>query len=135
MSTNPTPLQRVCSNLLPILAVTFKMRYETLPTYGLQKLQSDVGNHLDKFRTAQIENRELDMELALELAGKLGELLTRYNDFTPQEQGLIVAAARYFIAEEDAMPDTDSGLGLDDDIAIFNAVVNELALGEMVIYT
>ena len=49
--------------------------------------------------------------------------MTRYS---ARDQRLIVGAARYFVADDDAEPDTQSILGLDDDLAVFNHVATQI---------
>ena len=73
----------------------------------------------------------MPVDLAEELAAKLDALLASIASLPVSAQPLVVGAARYFASDDDAIPDTGSVLGLDDDVAIFNAMVRRIGRPEL----
>ncbi len=90
------------------------------------ELQAQVLAHVTHIRDQLRTNEFLDIDLAERLADKLVQLLQGLAAYSQEDQRLIVGAARYFVSDDDAEPDTQSILGLDDDLAVFNYVVTQL---------
>lgn len=55
--------------------------------------------------------------------GNLSQSLQRTDVCSQAARG---AAVRYFVSEEDARPDTEGVLGLDDDIEVFTSVAEQI---------
>ena len=89
-------------------------------------LQGQIRDHLAHIRGHLRFNEFLDVELAERLAEQLIQLLQILEAYSRADQRLIVGAARYFVADDDAEPDTQSILGLDDDLAVFNHVATQI---------
>lgn len=53
------------------------------------------------------------------------------GNFSPDQQRLVVGAARYFVSQDDEYPDTDTILGLDDDVSVFNHVIEQLGRSDL----
>lgn len=49
----------------------------------------------------------------------------------PEQHALAQVAVRYVVLDEDADGDTDSPFGFDDDVEVFNAVVEHLGRGHL----
>jgi hypothetical protein len=94
-------------------------------------LRRSVGQHLDELRQAARRDELLPVDLAAELARKLDALLVGLPALPPEAQALVVGVARYFVSEEDAIPDRSGVLGLDDDLAVFNAAVRRIGRPEL----
>ena len=94
-------------------------------------LRRSVGQHLDELRQAARRDELLPVDLAAELARKLDALLVGLPALSPEAQALVVGVARYFVSEEDAVPDRSGVLGLDDDLAVFNAAVRRIGRPEL----
>jgi len=87
-------------------------------------LSEEVQNHLEQFRLALQVNEFLDIELAEQVAEALATLLRGYAGFTSEQRSLVVGAARYFIASQDAEGDFTSILGCEDDAQVLNYVLS-----------
>lgn len=94
-------------------------------------LRRTVARHVDELRQAAHHHELLPVDLAEELAAKLDALLASIASLPVSAQPLVVGAARYFASDDDAIPDTGSVLGLDDDVAIFNAMVRRIGRPEL----
>ena len=94
-------------------------------------LQSNVRAHVAHIRNQLHNNEFLDISLAEQLGDRLVQLLEDFESYAPDDQHLIVGAARYFIADDDAEPDTQSILGLEDDLAVFNHVVTHIGAPDL----
>jgi uncharacterized membrane protein YkvA (DUF1232 family) len=93
---------------------------------ALASLRAAVEQHLRDLEQAARQNELLATDLAEELAQKLDALLAELDALPEEARPLVVGAARYFVSDEDALPDYGGPLGLDDDVAVFNAVVRRL---------
>lgn len=91
-------------------------------TTDVLDLRNEVREHLTSFEGLAKKNGLLPVDIAQELAAGLEEFLDLYADLSAKHRRLVIAAARYFVSEEDARPDTEGVLGLDDDIEVFNYV-------------
>ncbi|MFT3770142.1 MAG: SNF2-related protein [Minicystis sp.] len=89
-------------------------------------LRRAVARHVDEVRQAAHHNELLPVDLAEQLAAGLDTLLGALPSLAAEAQPLVIGAARYFVSDDDAIPDTASVLGLDDDIAVFNAMVRRI---------
>jgi uncharacterized membrane protein YkvA (DUF1232 family) len=97
----------------------------------ISALRRGVGQHLDDLRQAARRDELLPVDLAAELARKLDLLLVGIQALPLDAQALVVGVARYFVSEEDAIPDQSGVLGLDDDLAVFNAAVRRIGRPEL----
>jgi len=106
---------------------------EELPVEAVGSLREEVRAHLEAFRTAARRNDLLPVDLAEALAAALERLLDVYPHLSPDHRRLAVGAARYFVSDDDARPDMEGVLGLDDDVVVFNWVVRQLDRRDMVL--
>ncbi len=82
-----------------------------------------------------LASREIasDPILAMSISSVCVALLEEMSDKTPElERRLVQAACRYFIIEQDAVPDQREG-GLEDDMQVVNAVARHLGREDLVI--
>ena len=93
-----------------------------------ETLQTRVREHVEYIRGHLRSNEFLDVALAQRIADRLITLLQSSTSYSSQGQRLLVGAAHYFIADEDAESDTRSILGLEDDLAVFNYVAAQLGV-------
>lgn len=96
-------------------------------------LRAAVQGHLLQLAQAARGNELLPVDLAEALASGLDRLLGQLDGLPAEARALVVGAARYFVSEEDVIPDTGDVLGLDDDVAVFNAVARRIGRAELVI--
>ena len=97
----------------------------------LSDLKTEITNHVEEIKLALKHNEFLDIDTAERLANTLLILLDEYNQYPEQQQTLIAGAARYFVHPLDADPDTGSVLGLDDDTAVLNYVLDTIGKPEL----
>lgn len=115
MSTVPPPARTLFDSLC-----------EDLDASALTALSREVREHAVVIRKAADRNGLLPVDLSDELEAKLLELLSACPSFTPRFREFVVGAARYFVSTDDHAKDTSGVLGLDDDVAVFNAVVRDI---------
>ncbi len=97
----------------------------------LAALRAAVARHKREIDNASRENEFLATDLAEELADKLDDLLEDLGALSPDAGALVVGAARYFVSDEDALPDRSGPTGLDDDVALFNTVVRRIGRADL----
>lgn len=95
------------------------------------ELLARVRDHLEAIRLAARSNETLAVDIAEDIASGLLSLLRGAGDLSGDHRALVEGAARYFIASDDARPDLGGPLGLDDDAAVFNAVVAHIGRGDL----
>jgi uncharacterized membrane protein YkvA (DUF1232 family) len=94
-------------------------------------LRRAVARHVDELRQAAHHHELLPVDLAEDLARNLDTLLAALPSLPAASQPLVIGAARYFASDDDAIPDTGSVLGLDDDVAVFNAMVRRIGRADL----
>ena len=92
----------------------------------IDELKREVKAYLSKFEGALAYNEFLDIDTAKKLARVFDILLSQYEGYSEREKSLVFGAAQYFIHDLDAQPDTQSILGLDDDVQVLNFVLDEI---------
>ena len=117
--------------LEPGLEAHFRPLCGLLTDEELTALSIEIVDHVDEIRRALRHNEFLDVDTAERLASVLQLLLGEYDQFGASEKELIAGAARYFVHSHDADPDTGSVLGLDDDTAVLNYVVEAIGRPEL----
>ncbi len=89
----------------------------------LDPLRDEIDRHLLSLQKLARQNEMMPIDLAEGIAAGLHTLFDALTDLPTDHQAAVLGAARYFISEEDELPDRESILGLDDDASIFNHVV------------
>jgi uncharacterized membrane protein YkvA (DUF1232 family) len=121
------------SSLPPQIAASFQtMCLECLPD-DIDQLQDEVHAHVRKMELALSVNEFLDIATAKRIADVLAIVMKDYDQHTPQHRAWIAGAARYFIQDRDVEPDTLSVVGLDDDVAVLNYVLDQIGRTDLVI--
>ncbi|MEQ8461520.1 MAG: YkvA family protein [Sandaracinaceae bacterium] len=111
----------------------FARSAEHLDPDQVAALRQALRDHLDEIRAAAQSNELLPLDIAQEIAEKCDALLRGHAGLPPEHGALVVAAARYFISSDDARPDLQGVLGLDDDAAVFNHAARQIGRGDLVI--
>jgi uncharacterized membrane protein YkvA (DUF1232 family) len=106
---------------------------EDLTPAGLAALRVEVREHYDALVAAQQRLELIAIDLAEMLCDRLEKLLDAAPHLDGADRAAIVGAARYFVTDDDAVPDEKACTGLDDDVAVFNHVVRLLHRAELVI--
>lgn len=77
---------------------------------------------------------QVDAELGLELAGACRAMLDRLPaELDPEVHRAVHAGVRYFLLDDDADPDTQSWLGLDDDVEVINVLLEQLDMRDLLV--
>jgi hypothetical protein len=121
-SAQPLPAH-IQQHLLPLC--------ETLPEAAVTTLYTKLDNYLREAKIALQQNEFLDIRLAQEIASRLRHILDDYGRFSVDHQALIVGAVRYFVKDDDAEHDLHSILGLDDDTAVLNYLLDTIGQPEL----
>jgi hypothetical protein len=96
------------------------------PNEDPEKLAQRVNAHVNAFVNLAKRNEFVDPQEARDVAATCLRLLDELrSDTPPLHRKLIELAALYFVLEEDADSDFDIG-GLDDDIAVVQAIASFL---------
>jgi uncharacterized membrane protein YkvA (DUF1232 family) len=96
-----------------------------------QDLKDSIHRHLNDMEVALRYNEFIDINTARKIAQTFDILMDELDQFGESDQAYIIGAARYFIREQDTVPDTKSILGLDDDVQVLNYVLDRVGLSEM----
>ena len=115
----------------PTLEQHFRPLCAVLSQQEALNLQQEIRTHLQDIHRALQQNEFLDTDMAERLSIVLIKLLNEYDSYPERHQKLIVGAARYFVSPYDADPDTTSLLGLDDDTAVLNYVLDTIGKPEL----
>lgn len=118
------------SVLAPDIEAHFNALVRDADAFNCERLRGEVSAHKMEIVEAAKSNGLLPVDIAEALEDALHGLIDAAFDFSADDQALVVAAAQYFISDDDPRPDTESVLGLDDDVAVFNHVVELLGQPE-----
>jgi hypothetical protein len=122
LATSPTEISRLLRGYLA----------EEL--LSLDDLRNQITAYLEDLAHRSLEHEFIDLELATKIGQGFIELVNGVNiGISSEHRRLIQAAAKYFVTEEDADPDTASPIGFDDDTLVFNLVAKELGRDDLVI--
>lgn len=97
----------------------------------LAGLRAAVQRHKRDLDQASRESEFLATDLAEELADKLDDLLETLPSLPEDVRPLVAGAARYFVSDDDALPDRSGPTGLDDDVAVFNMVARRIGRADL----
>lgn len=101
------------------------------PLFPLETLRSQVEEHGARIAAA---GPQADHELGAALvAGAMSLLDAIAAGCTDIQRRLAQVAVRYFVLDEDGDDDLASAFGFDDDVEVFNAVVERIGFGELAI--
>jgi len=97
----------------------------------LAELKSNVQAHLIKLESALAYNEFLDVKTARKVAKVFEILLSNYAGYSQREKSLVFGATQYFVHDLDEQPDTQSILGLDDDVQVLNYILDEIGRSDL----
>jgi uncharacterized membrane protein YkvA (DUF1232 family) len=92
----------------------------------VSSLEAMVGRRLADLEDSQRRNEFLDLAATRSLAEESRRLLALNPEVGEAERRMIQAAVLYFVLDQDAEPDRQSLLGLDDDLRVLRAVTRHL---------
>jgi len=106
---------------------------EDLGEAELMTLKGEVRAHVARLTLAQSKSELIPLDLAELLGARLTTLLDLAGKLDPDARAEVVGAARYFVSTDDMLPDEQSCTGLDDDLEVFNHVVESLERPDLII--
>ncbi len=106
---------------------------EHLDAGQVAALRHALRGHLDEIWAAAPSNELMPLDTAQKIAEKCDALFRAPASLAPEHGALVVTAARYFLSSEDARPDLQGVLGLDDDAAVFNHPARRIGREDLVI--
>lgn len=93
-----------------------------------------LRGQLVALRKAEAEDALVEGDLGKALADSCEHLLYRMSETEDSDARLLIqAAVRYFVLNEDAKGDLESLGGFDDDVLVFNAVVEALGHRDLIV--
>ncbi len=131
MSQSTFPFSSLIQPLSPHIQQHLLPLCEALPEAAIVTLQTKLDGYLQSAQEALRQNEFLDIRLAQEIASRLRHVLNGYGRYSVDHQALVVGAIRYFIKDDDADHDLHSVLGLDDDTAVLNHLLDTLGQPEL----
>ena len=111
----------------PEIAKIFKKLCQTLDDNGIEELRIAVRS-LDDDINSKREDSQLDCRSLLKLKDCCLMLLDRYNEFTPEQQALIMGAVHYVAVADDPLDDEIFASGLWDDKMVVNYVLERIGI-------
>ena len=115
------------------MASEFRQYCEELPDARVAEFIPEVGECIQHFIELSEKYPLLDVKRIEQIGEVSIELLQSYPSCTPAEKRLIVGAVRYFASTDDAVSETAFASGLDDDIRVFNHVLEVLGRSDLYI--
>ncbi len=106
---------------------------EALAPDEAAELLPQLAEHLEEIRNHAKRNSLLDLGLAIEIGNACRYLLEHYEEYSPGERELVIAAVRYFAISEDSMDEEAFASGFIDDGRVLNHVLEELGLSNLII--
>ena len=111
------------------VASIFKAMCETISEDAkLEELRQAVAAVLADVEQQVAAGQQVDVDSTRALADCCQFLLSRYHDFPPEQQALIVGAVRYFAVADDPFDDSTFASGLFDDKKVMNHVLERLGI-------
>jgi uncharacterized membrane protein YkvA (DUF1232 family) len=102
------------------------------PSASERELASSIDVYLEVVRQRAQRQEFVDLALATRIARSAKLMIGALSPDTPADvRGLVQAAIRYFVLEEDAEADISSPIGFDDDRDVFNAVARFMSRDDL----
>lgn len=106
---------------------------EDLAPDQIASLRREMRGHYLLLVEAQKRSELIAVDLADALCSRLEVLLSMVHLMDSSARANVVGAARYFVSSRDERPDEQSCTGLDDDVEVFNHVVQLLDRTDLLI--
>ncbi len=104
------------------------------PAKTIGVLRAELATYVAKIAAKDPDNEMLDAAVAKNLTSLCEALLDMLDQGADETtRRLVQTAVRYFIVEDDAEPDRDSMWGLDDDVAVCNAIARHLQRDDLLV--
>jgi uncharacterized membrane protein YkvA (DUF1232 family) len=114
---------------------TFRDFCEALPNEAIPDVKQQLDQAVKTILRKSIENDLIETKLVNELYEASCALLERYEKFDKAGRAMVIGAIRYFVVEDDPLPDTGFSSGFYDDAKVMNYVIDQLGENELIIET
>lgn len=115
----------------PKAGQTFEKLCQSFPPESIPQLRVGLSAAMERFSRSTGEFLGPHLATATKIAQRLYYLIDNYQKLPQAKLPLVVGAIRYFIIEDDAVPDSTPIVGFDDDVRVLNHVLEELGLAAM----
>ena len=115
----------------PGLIPAFEKLCSSFPPDSIPDLRKGVDATLDRLTRMKDDYLGPNLDTAQEIAKRMCYLIENYQNYPADKHPLIVGALRYFIIEQDSLPDQRPIIGFDDDIRVLNYVLEQLGISGM----
>jgi len=112
----------------PDVIPTFRSLCESLEHETLLELKPNIDSALGQIHELAEKNNAVNAPLAEAVADRCHLLIDIYNDYSAEEQALIVGAVRYFAIVDDGYSAASFATGLHDDAKVINYVLEEIGV-------
>ena len=114
----------------PSVAPTFQRQCERLAPEQLEQFTREFEGAVDGIYKSLSGHGLIKKSLVDELIEISRFLLSEHPRYSPEQGALIVGAIRYFVDPHDGLSEASFASGLQDDIGVFNYVLEELGLDD-----
>lgn len=89
--------------------------------YSIDQLLDQASDHLEKVRTAHMDNVFVNIKLAEQIFKNFKSVATKWDQIPQHCHPWLLGMIRYFCLTSDLESDFTSPIGFDDDVEIMNA--------------
>ena len=112
---------------------TFRDFCEALPEEAIPDVKSELDKAVKSILRKSIENHLIETKLVNDLYSVSCSLLEGYEKYDKAGRAMVIGAIRYFVVENDPLPDSGFSSGFYDDAKVMNYVLDQLGEHELII--
>ncbi len=114
---------------------TFRSFCISLPLEAIEDVKSELEKAVKKILKNSTKNDRIEVELVNNLHDVSNRLLDNYQNYNANQRALIIGAIRYFVVEDDPVPDSGFSSGYYDDAKVMNYVLSQIGEEDLIINT
>lgn len=111
----------------------FEQFCQALPLEAVDDIRKELNKAVSKIIKDAGSNQRIELNLVNLLHKASLALLDRYEGYDEQQRALVIGAIRYFVVEDDPLPDTGFASGFYDDAKVMNYVLDQLDEEDLII--
>ena len=112
---------------------TFRDFCEALPAESVEEVKQELDKAVKAILRRAMENDLIETKLVNDLYAVSCSLLERYENYDQGGRAMVIGAIRYFVVENDPLPDSGFSSGYYDDAKVMNYVLDQLGENELII--
>lgn len=117
----------------PDVETTFRDFCEVLPEEAVSDVKIELDKAVKKILRKSLENDLIESKLVNDLYAASSTLLEKYSSYEDSGKAMVVGAIRYFVVENDPLPDSGFSSGFYDDAKVMNYVLEQLGEDDLII--